>query len=184
MIYLQYFSYAVQIFAVLTFIVFLVMIYIPKMGATNTLQKNFFKDTSSTIRTFIFLLIYIVLFYTLITGEVQSLTTGVLGTSIALFGLTIALLGRLRLKKEWQPVTNANKPSALISDGVFSLTRHPIYLGRILFYAGAMTLSLSWFTLVLPLYWYMLRQNAKSEEATLLQIPGYLEYKKKTFSIF
>lgn len=182
--YLQYFAYATQIVAIATFIIFLLRIYIPKMGTTRNLQKNFFKDTSSSFRTIIFLLIYIVLFYVLITGEVQNIWSGIIGASIAIFGLILALLGRLTLKKEWQPVTNANEPQNLIHSGVFGFTRHPIYLGRILFYAGTMILSLSPFILILPVYWYALKQNAKSEEATLLTIPGYAEYKKKVFSIF
>ena len=82
--------------------------------------------------------------------------------------------------------TPREKPE-LISTGVFRVIRHPIYTGALLFYLGAilMTLSLAsaalWI-LIIAFYIYI----SKYEERLLKEEFGndYLEYKKKTGMLF
>jgi len=82
--------------------------------------------------------------------------------------------------------TRREKPE-LISTGVFSIVRHPIYTGALLFYLGSilMTMSLAsaalW-VVIIAFYIYL----CKYEERLLAEDFGndYLEYKKRTGMLF
>ena len=75
----------------------------------------------------------------------------------------------------------------VITTGVFSIVRHPIYLGSILLYLGFILLSLSllsvliWFIVII--FYYMISRH---EEKLLTQRFGlaYEEYKKKVPMLF
>lgn len=75
----------------------------------------------------------------------------------------------------------------LISTGVFRLVRHPIYTGAILFYLGAivMTLSLASAAFWLVIISFYIRIS-RYEESILAEAFGsdYLQYKKKTGMLF
>ena len=82
--------------------------------------------------------------------------------------------------------TARDKPE-VISSGVFRIVRHPIYTGAILFYLGAilMTMSIASVALwVLIIGFYV--SISKYEERILKEAFGndYLEYKKKTGMLF
>jgi protein-S-isoprenylcysteine O-methyltransferase Ste14 len=82
--------------------------------------------------------------------------------------------------------TARDKPG-VISSGVFRIVRHPIYTGAILFYLGAILMTMSivsaavW-VLIIGFYIYISRY----EERILTEAFGndYLEYKKKTGMLF
>lgn len=82
--------------------------------------------------------------------------------------------------------TERSKPG-VIDSGVFRLVRHPIYTGAILFYLGAILITMSiasalfWFLIV---FFYIL--IARYEERILTEEFGqdYLNYKKKTGMLF
>jgi len=73
--------------------------------------------------------------------------------------------------------------SQVISNGVFSRVRHPMYLGIILFYIGLLgatlsLLSLGFLVIIFLFYYYI----TSFEEKQLAKIFGkdYMEYKEKT----
>jgi len=75
----------------------------------------------------------------------------------------------------------------VIDSGVFKLVRHPIYTGAILFYLGAILITLS---LASALFWLLIIAFyiliARYEEGILAEEFGddYLNYKKKTGMLF
>jgi len=79
------------------------------------------------------------------------------------------------------------KEPQVITTGVFSIVRHPIYFGSILLYLGFILLSLSllsvliWFIIII--FYYMI---SRYEEKLLTQRFGstYEEYKKKVPMLF
>jgi protein-S-isoprenylcysteine O-methyltransferase Ste14 len=75
----------------------------------------------------------------------------------------------------------------VITKGVFSFVRHPIYLGAILIYAGVICftmslLSASLWVIIIIFYWYI----SLHEEKLLINRFGdeYLEYRKKVPMLF
>ncbi len=75
----------------------------------------------------------------------------------------------------------------LISNGVFSIIRHPIYTGALLFYLGAIIITMSiasaLFWLIIAVFYFVI---SRYEERILTQAFGdaYQEYKKKTGMLF
>ena len=75
----------------------------------------------------------------------------------------------------------------VITSGVFSIVRHPIYLGSILLYLGFILLSLSLLSalvwILIIVFYYMI---SRYEEKLLIQRFGsaYEEYKKKVPMLF
>ena len=82
--------------------------------------------------------------------------------------------------------TERSQPG-VIDSGVFSLVRHPIYTGAILFYLGAILITLS---IASALFWFLIVAFyiiiARYEERILTEEFGqdYLDYKKKTGMLF
>ncbi len=75
----------------------------------------------------------------------------------------------------------------LIQTGVFRLVRHPVYTGAILFYLGAILITMSlasaaFWVLIIVFYYFI----SKYEERLLTEAFGddYLNYKKKTGMLF
>ena len=102
------------------------------------------------------------------------------GFVLACIGLLIAFTGRIQIRSVWNPITHAAPSPTMIQSGIFGIARHPIYLGRLLFFIGGM-LMYNLFGLVLALvYWWMLRKKAMQEERLLAQnLPGYDRYCQK-----
>lgn len=58
------------------------------------------------------------------------------GLTIFLTGLFIATTARLQLKKNYMPAFSSGLPNAMITNGMYKVVRHPIYLGMILYVTG------------------------------------------------
>jgi protein-S-isoprenylcysteine O-methyltransferase Ste14 len=104
-----------------------------------------------------------------------------IGLCIAIIGLACWIGGKISLGEHF---TTSFKPKGLVTTGIFSKIRHPMYFGGTLIYLGlgllfesvyGLILSL---TLIVPLLVY----SAMQEEKLLLEEFGevYIEYKKKT----
>ena len=82
--------------------------------------------------------------------------------------------------------TERDKPE-VISSGVFGMVRHPIYTGALLFYLGAILITLSIasaaFWLIIVFLYYLI---SKYEERILTEVFGadYTAYQKRTGMLF
>ena len=108
----------------------------------------------------------------------------ILAILICLKGLIICITARRTLGKNW---TNAKdykqSPAAhLVSSGIYSYIRHPIYLGLILVFTGSEILASSYLIIFLPLLYLWFYNQAKKEEVLLLARFGkqYESYLSKT----
>jgi len=84
-------------------------------------------------------------------------------------GLGLALAAERQFVRAGTPVRPFTEPVALVSDGMFRLSRNPMYLGLILVLAGAaLLLSSPLVLLVAPAYgWWVQRRFIAREERLL-----------------
>ena len=107
-----------------------------------------------------------------------------------LFGITLffgglalgfpALLGMIRARTSPNP---NHAPTTLVSDGIYRVTRNPMYLGMLISYAGLFIFTQSlWWLIFLPLLaWLMTIWVIIPEEKFLAQKFGeeYLQFKMR-----
>ena len=103
------------------------------------------------------------------------------GIAVTAFGLTIP--NWLGMGKNWSMAIVPGKETRLITTGMFSLVRHPIYSMSILLMLATMTVTLSpAMTVVGVVHIWMLRMKAASEERHLISVHGktYADYCDRT----
>lgn len=143
-------------------------------------------DTIQLVFLFLFLVVWVldsfILHYTtFLTDAVPFLIRTAFGISILSISFILARSGMKIVFGE-----EREKPH-VISNGVFSVVRHPIYLGAILFYLGMICFSLS---LASAAVWVMIvvfyRFISRYEEKLLLRMFGkeYSEYMEKVPMLF
>ncbi len=106
----------------------------------------------------------------------------VIGFIVGVFGAVILITGIMTLGKYFTASIN---PKGLVTHGIYSKIRHPIFIGVILIYLGFEFIFQSTYGLLLvvfvliPFYVY----SAIEEEKVLLERfkAEYTAYKKKTF---
>ena len=86
------------------------------------------------------------------------------------------------LGQNYSPCFDSHVPVEMISSGPYRLTRHPMYLAKLLVAVGNFILSGSlWFVLM---FLYLALETARTiineENYLAASLPGYEEYKKKT----
>jgi len=95
--------------------------------------------------------------------------TGEAGTVLVVAGLALMTLGLLAMVRARTTPVPHQSPDALVTTGIFRLTRNPIYLGDALVLAGVLLSWNAWVTaLVLPLFiWVITVRFIRPEEARL-----------------
>lgn len=72
------------------------------------------------------------------------------GAILIVLGISLVVLGRREFARYGQPTDPGFPTSKIISTGVFSISRNPLYLGGVLFLAGiAFAFNLLWVLLLL-----------------------------------
>jgi len=155
-------------------------------GRPDLVGEHPMGDTSQVIIIFIFLAVWFSdtfrwLYSTLFNDFVPLFVRLLLGTAIAIPALNFTRQGirSVFVKKRERPM--------VIREGVFSLVRHPIYLGAILSYLSLVLYSLSlvclflWI-LITAFYGYL----ARYEEKALVRFFGdaYVQYQKDVPMLF
>jgi len=106
-----------------------------------------------------------------------------LGIIIFILGVTISVYARIVLGDNWRTAREAAKPRQLITAGIYSYIRHPIYLGTWLTGLGFELALGSWlFFIVLLVGSPFVLFCINEEEKLLLKWFGkeYRDYKSKT----
>ena len=108
----------------------------------------------------------------------------IIGGSIFLLGLVTAMLAILLFKK-YRTTVNPMKPeetTALVTTGIFSMTRNPMYLGLFFAIFGTILIFGSWFGIILLIFfvWYINKFQILPEEEAMEKLFGkkYNEYRQ------
>ena len=105
------------------------------------------------------------------------------GVAPLLAGITLNLLGDASFKKRGTTIQPFQTSAALVTDGVFRLSRHPMYLGMVLILAGLSLLagSLTPWAVVATFAVLLDVVFIRAEEAMMEQTFGdrYRDYRKR-----
>jgi len=115
--------------------------------------------------------------------QVIGIPWNVSGTILIGVGLMMNVIASNAFTKHKTTIKPDEEPTALVTDGLFRVSRNPMYLGAVLLLTGvAITLgSLSSF-IVVPLFFFLINEIfIKSEEKMLAEKldEAYLAYKKR-----
>ena len=108
----------------------------------------------------------------------------IIGGLILLLGVATAVLATLLFKKDKTTVNpmNLEETTALVTNGIFSITRNPMYLGLFLSILSTILFFGSWFGIIILMFfvWYINKFQIIPEEEAIEKLFGdeYREYKK------
>lgn len=138
-------------------------------------------------KDYIFVGIQFVLFVAYLF-DVKSLTWewplwfNYIGLGIALFGFTLAVIALWQLRNSLSPFPSPLDSAVLITDGVFSRIRHPIYSSVLVAGLGYALYVGSLYKLLIVVLLYILFHLKSGYEEILLseKYPDYAQYKRNT----
>ena len=109
----------------------------------------------------------------------------IIGGLILLFGVITAMLAILLLKKN-KTTVNPLRPeetTSLVTTGIYSITRNPMYLGLLFVISSTILFFGSWFGIITLLFfiWYINKYQIISEEEAMQKLFGdkYYDYKQR-----
>ena len=109
----------------------------------------------------------------------------IIGGLILLLGVVTAVLATLLFKKEKTTVNpmNPEETTTLVTNGIFSITRNPMYLGLFLSISSTILFFGSWFGIIILMFfvWYINKFQIIPEEEAMEKLFGnnYSEYRQK-----
>ena len=98
-------------------------------------------------------------------------------------GGSINLMGLFTLRKSFTIMSEAR---AVVTNGVFRIVRHPLYLGHFIMFLGSLCLRLHWYTLILYTAFVggqILRAHIEEKKLSHA-FPAYTHYKNSTPMFF
>jgi protein-S-isoprenylcysteine O-methyltransferase Ste14 len=107
-----------------------------------------------------------------------------LGGVILFLGITTAVLAILLFKKEKTTVNpmNPEETTSLVTTGIFSITRNPMYLGLFLSISSTVLFFGSWFGIIILMFfvWYITKFQIIPEEEAIEKLFSnkYDEYRQ------
>lgn len=109
-----------------------------------------------------------------------------IASTIVLVGILIFFLGLLQLKKNLTPFPSPKQDSQLVTNGIYSIMRHPIYTGIFLSAFGYSVHDLNFLRLTISLMLILLFYFKSVYEENLLvqKFPEYKSYQKSTARFF
>lgn len=110
-----------------------------------------------------------------------------LGLALMIAGCIVNLLGRLHLGRNWANQATIYTKQTLVTGGVFSLVRHPLYASLIWMFFGSSLVYLNYavFLATMLIFIPAMRYRARQEEVLLEQeFTEYGEYRRKVGMLF
>jgi protein-S-isoprenylcysteine O-methyltransferase Ste14 len=108
----------------------------------------------------------------------------IIGGLILLLGVATAVLATLLFKKDKTTVSpmNPEETTTLVTNGIFSITRNPMYLGLFLSISSTILFFGSWFGIIILMFfvWYINKFQIIPEEEAMKKLFGnkYDDYRQ------
>ncbi len=158
-------------------------------------EKSPIKEKKSIVETgtmtLFFVFAYVLIKFNIGTFAIENIYLKILfsflGTIIMIFGTYFNIVGRLKLGRNWANQIKIYKKHTLVTTGVYSVVRHPLYASLIwMFYASCFVFfnyaTIIATSLIFAPFMYL---RAKQEEKLLKEkFPEYSTYQKKVGMFF
>jgi len=111
----------------------------------------------------------------------------VAGALICAFGATFQIIGRVQLGRSWSNQIKIYEHHRLVTTGIYSVIRHPLYATFIIMFLGNALMYSNWLAGVLTAVVFvpMMEFRARQEEKILTEtFDGYADYMKTTGRLF
>ncbi len=118
-------------------------------------------------------------------GEGLHIAMQIAGVVLTALGVAVFITSVLQMKDNWRAGVQKEDKTELVTNGIYSISRNPAFLGFDLMYIGVLLSFFSWYlciaTVLVMILFHL--QIVKVEEKFLEQTFGeeYLEYKNKVF---
>lgn len=156
--------------------------------ATDQLGKGkegFVKFIELALKIATYLLPVIQVICIIFYGEGLHIAMQIAGVILTAFGVAVFITSVLQMKDNWRAGIQKEDKTDLVTDGIYSISRNPAFLGFDMMYIGILLSFFSWYlciaTVLVMILFHL--QIVKVEEKFLEQAFGdeYEEYKKKVF---
>lgn len=110
-----------------------------------------------------------------------------LGILMIIAGTIVNIIGRMQLKGNWANHIKIYENHSLITRGVYSFVRHPLYASIILMLYGGAVIYSNWLNVIVVSFIFIpaMAYRAKQEELLLSnEFPEYAAYKKQVGLFF
>lgn len=101
------------------------------------------------------------------------MTHTIIGSTLILFGLVIRVIAIMQ-NPEFK--TEISKPAVIKTDGIYSIVRHPAYVGSILWFVGLCIVEVHCAVIYLACIFFLSRAQ---DEEKLMASKEYSEYAKR-----
>lgn len=143
---------------------------------------------SSVLITIVFIGVIIISILSAFTTLELELQLGIyskaIGTIFCLGGITLTSISQIQMGKEWRIGVDENEKTKLVTHGIYSSIRNPIYTGLILFGLGLIVLVPHLFMFIFAVLGYLAIELhvRKVEEPYLKKLHGqlFINYEKTT----
>jgi len=140
--------------------------------------------------TFAVLFVYVLIYafcttwynYFLPISQLDSQTIKYIGLALLLFSFVWIVIAQINMKNSWRIGIDAETKTELITNGLFSISRNPVFFGMILSLFGLFLITPNALTiLILVLGFVLIQIQIRLEEEFLTKDLGqeYLAYKQK-----
>lgn len=157
---------------------------LPKDDSAYGLIGRYFKLT--LIALFVYVLIYAFLptwyDYFLPIKQLETLTTKYIGLTLLFISLLWTMIAQANMKNSWRIGIDNETKTELITTGIFSVSRNPIFLGMILSLIGLFLTTPNALTALFLILGYILIQiqvRLEEEFLTKEHRQKYLDYKQR-----
>ena len=150
-------------------------------------KKSFVATSTMFLFFFLFLAVNTFRIGTIVVSQRLAEYLSVFGAFLVLLGAIVNIIGRFKLGNRWSDNIKIYKDHRLVTNGIYSIVRHPLYASLIWMFYGASFIYFNWLafllntTIFIPMMYY----RAKQEEKILSEkFPEYKDYAKKTGMFF
>ncbi|MBK6731069.1 MAG: isoprenylcysteine carboxylmethyltransferase family protein [Bacteroidetes bacterium] len=142
------------------------------------------KDYFLVTIQFVLLIAYCIVFYK--TANNTNIILRIAGIVTSASGFIVAIVAMITLNRNLRAVPTPVENGTLITHGIFSIVRHPIYTGILLVAFGGLVIHFSFALLSIAIALFILFSIKSSYEERMLseKYNGYKDYRLKTGKLF